>query len=203
MTARSQTALGAAMVRAGVNVAKTRLYQLALDMLRRNRSAADRGFSVFERAVEDDPDLVREALFFYYEQLQSDMAGGQTVSVNQNPRAALPSDGAGHHNRGSLGQAARPVREPSAQDRAAGARVAQAIAITVFDRVKTSDGRPWGNVGAHELDGMDRDGTVARIVKAKLGTLSNAQRFQTIRELLRPDLFEQALSEARGEHHGA
>ncbi len=83
-----------------------------------------------------------------------------------------------------------PVREPSVGARAAAARVAQSIVITVFDRVKTSDGRPWGNVGAHELDGMTRDGAVANAVKEKLGPLSNRQRFQTLRELLTPPEFE-------------
>ncbi len=83
-----------------------------------------------------------------------------------------------------------PVREPSPGARAAAARVAQSIVITVFDRVKTSDGRPWGNVGAHELDGMTRDGAVANAVKEKLGPLSNRQRFQTLRQLMTPPEFE-------------
>jgi hypothetical protein len=65
-----------------------------------------------------------------------------------------------------------------------------AAAQSIFDKIKTSDGRAWGDVGAHELDGMERDGTFARAIKKHIGVLSNEQRFKPIRELLSPQVFE-------------
>lgn len=72
------------------------------------------------------------------------------------------------------------------------------LAQSVFDRARTADGRAWGDVGAHELNGMERDGALAKAIKSKLGVLSNQQRFMTIRELMRPESFEQARNDAHG-----
>lgn len=83
-----------------------------------------------------------------------------------------------------------PARELSAEDRAARLRVSQRIAVTMLDRLKTSDGRSWGDVGAHELDGMARDGGIAKAIKDKLGVLTNAERFRQIRHLIKPEVFE-------------
>jgi hypothetical protein len=90
-----------------------------------------------------------------------------------------------------------PVREPSALQRAAAVSVSKLITITVFDRYKTNSNRPWGDVGAHELESMGRDGTVARMIKDALGPLSNKQRFKTIRELMTPERFEEIWTLAR------
>lgn len=117
-------------------------------------------------------------------------------------RPASPfRDGAGQQGCASTGQqsGAGPVaiREPSPAFRRAAAGVAKAVAITVLDLTKTSDGRAWGDVGAHELDGMARDGAIARAVRARLGILTNEQRFKPLRELIRPDEFRALLREVR------
>lgn len=97
-----------------------------------------------------------------------------------------------------------PAREPKAAIRppldfgAASLAIKTKLAQSVLDRAKTSDGRAWGDVGAHELDGMDRDGALARAIKVHIGVLSNAQRFLTIRELVKPEVFEAIRSAAHG-----
>lgn len=62
---------------------------------------------------------------------------------------------------------------------------------------KTSDGRDWADVGAHELDGMARDGAVAQKIKDKLGVLTNEQRFKSIGELMSAERFAAVLEEIR------
>ncbi len=156
MTSRPQTAIAAALVRAGVNVTQTRLYQLALDTLRKNRTVADRGFAQFERVVEDDPDLIREALLFYYQRLDADMSGGQTSIGTPASDAArhATANGSRPIEQATHMLTARAVREPNGIDRAAAARVAQSLATTVFDSFKVRDGRGIGEVRFGELKRM-------------------------------------------------
>ena len=117
---------------------------------------------------------------------QAAIANGQTAnaspsSFNRDGRGPIHSAGNGRE------RLASPVREPHVRGLAAKI----VIANSVFDRVKTSDGRAWGNVGAHELDGMSRDGAMANAIKNHLGPLTNAQRFKKIRELMNEKTFEQ------------
>jgi len=97
---------------------------------------------------------------------------------------------------------ARPDREQKPQRSpidfgATSVAIKTKLAEAVFER-RTSDGRAWGNVGAHELDGMSRDGALAKVLKDKIGVLSNSQRFMKVRELISPEKFEQAMVEAHG-----
>lgn len=96
-----------------------------------------------------------------------------------------------------------PVREPKPQRAAidfgaASVAIKTKLAQSVLDRAKTSDGRAWGDVGAHELDGMSRDGALAKALKDHLGMLSNEQRFKKIRDLVNPETFEAIRSQAHG-----
>jgi hypothetical protein len=98
---------------------------------------------------------------------------------------------------------AGPVREPKPQRAAidfgaASVAIKTKLAQSVLDRAKTSDGRSWGDVGAHELDGMSRDGALAKALKDHLGMLSNEQRFKKIRDLVNPETFEAIRSAAHG-----
>jgi hypothetical protein len=116
-------------------------------------------------------------------------------------------------NRGGEGQTdaahrgpnadAAPVRDPKPQRAAidfgtAAHAIKTKLAQTVLDRIKTSDGRAWGDVGAHELDGMSRDGALAQAIKDHIGMLSNTQRFKTIRELVKPETFDAIRSKVHG-----
>lgn len=197
MTARPQTALGAAMVRAGINVTQTRLYQLALDTLRKHRLTRDRGFSAFERAVEDDPDLVREALLFYYERIESDMAGGQTVPVDQNPRApAVSSNGAGHRAVATPITGARPVREPSPAELAVAARVANSLAVTVFDSFKVRDGRSIGDVRYGELRRMMSANAREAAVIQQIINHGDAPHDARVRDILKTEHLQRMIQRA-------
>lgn len=172
MTARPQTALAAAMNRAGLNTAKARLYQLAIDALRKHRAAPDRGFSVFEQSAEDDPDLVREALAEFYQRRDAEMSGaGLTSSDNHTSRASARHDGGqGALENQTINAAdangvspsrndshiklAHPVREPSAAERSIAARIANTIAVSIMDTFKVRDGRSIGDVRYGELRRM-------------------------------------------------
>lgn len=101
----------------------------------------------------------------------------------------------------SIGAAAR---EPTAFERVVGAKIARAAALTILDRVRTSDNRAWGDVGAHELHGMKRDGLIAKLISDRLGVLTNEQRFQPLRALIKPTEFAEILQQARqGDSHAA
>ncbi len=128
--------------------------------------------------------------------------GGAVLGVPKGPYQVAASSSS---NRGGEGQvvsadtghlcSALPVREPKPQRApidfgAAAHAIKTRLALTVLDRFKTSDGRPWGDIGAHELDGMGRDGALAQALKAHIGQLSNAQRFLTVRDLVNAETFE-------------
>lgn len=61
--------------------------------------------------------------------------------------------------------------------------------------MKTSDGRAWGSVGWHELDGMDRDGSIARLIKSKVATPMD--RFATLNQVLSDKQFTEIYNEAQ------
>ena len=119
-----------------------------------------------------------------------------SISIASSPQAS----GMGHsvHAHPRHSRPAVPARTPLNLTGDVALGVRNVLAQSVFDRVKTNDGRAWGDVGAHELDGMSRDGAFAMALKNKIGTLSNAQRFMTVRELITVDKFEQARNEAHG-----
>ncbi len=118
-------------------------------------------------------------------------------SPNRGEEGRLNAAHSGHPIRSLL------VREPKPQRAAiefgaAAHAIKTRLAQTVLDRVKTSDGRAWGDVGAHELDGMGRDGAMAEALKSHIGVLSNAQRFLTVRELVNAETFEAIRSKVHG-----
>lgn len=131
-----------------------------------------------------------------------------TLPQGHLPNASAPSFSSGRdghqmraHER--LPPAAIPVREPKQQRTpidfgAASVAIKTKLAQSVMDRLHTSDGRAWGDVGAHELDGMSRDGALALALKNHLGVLSNKQRFKTIRDLVNPETFEAIRKQAHG-----
>jgi hypothetical protein len=196
MTSRPQTAISAALIRAGVNVAKTQLYQLALDTLRKNRATSDRGFSVFERIVEDDPDLVREAVLFYFDRVQSDLAGGHHPQDDRKGIAAPPANVSRPQEHAHHMLTARPVREPSAQDRAAGARVALTVAVTVFDSFKVRDGRGIGDVRFGELRRMMNTNAREAAVIRQILEHGDAPHDAQVRDIIKTDHLQRMIQRA-------
>lgn len=182
MTARPQTAIGAALGRAGFNAIEARLRQVILDALRKHHRNIPRTLETVEHATEDDPELIREALLWAVCSLDNEMLGaghsvndihasnagaqqtngdvtGQVLS-STNGQAATA--GASPTNRGGADlqssaphvMSVRPVREPSIHDRAAAGRIARTITLTIFDSFKVRDGRGIGDVRWGQLKSL-------------------------------------------------
>ena len=99
-------------------------------------------------------------------------------------------------------QARQPIHKPrSAADIKASIEIERSSAKTILATMLTSDGMPWGEVGFHELDGMQRDGSIAQAIKHLYGSRyaqgDNRLRFKRLKELLTPDEFKQAVDLAR------
>lgn len=91
---RHDTAMAAALVKAGANVAETDLYMLAIDCLRGNRNASVQ-LNNFMTAVMDDRCLVRELCRDYLERCSADMRGDKLrgeglVNTASNGHCAVP-----------------------------------------------------------------------------------------------------------------
>lgn len=137
--------------------------------------------------------------------------GGAKSCVPQGLDKIAPSSSS---NRGGEGlnvgvpsdqqMSALPVREPKPQRApidfgAASVAVKTKLAWSVLNnKYKTSDGHAWGDIGAHELDGMSRDGVLAQAIKSHIGELSNSQRFKTVSELVNAETFEAIRREVYG-----
>lgn len=137
---------------------------------------------------------------------QSDGAG-LTANYNQAALASPPpSNGApeGHVNGVPpvvFAPARQPIHKPrSAADIKASIEIERSSAKTILATMLTSDGMPWGEVGFHELDGMQRDGSIAQAIKRLFGSRyaqGDNLRFKRLKELLTPDEFKQAVDLAR------
>lgn len=111
-----------------------------------------------------------------------------TVLNGQSPNASPSSPNCGRE--GWLADAvnghspdAAPVRKQNQPRKLAALAASQEVVKRGYlILMKTSDGRPWGKVGYHELDGMVRDGDVARRVKARCRPPKS--QFDTIDELI-------------------
>lgn len=138
---------------------------------------------------------------------QSD-AAGLTASYNHATVASpSPPNGApeGHVDGVPpvmIAPARQPIHKPrSAADIKASIEIERRSAKTILATMLTSDGMPWGEVGFHELDGMQRDGSIAQAIKQLYGSRyaqgDNRLRFKRLKELLTPDEFKQAVDLAR------
>ena len=91
---------------------------------------------------------------------------------------------------------APPVRDPSEGQVVAMAKVRAEMAKSIFDRVKTSTGRAWGNVNYRDLDELAGDGQFAVMLKNYIGSIRGNERYKTIRELITPLQFHALLRKA-------
>ena len=135
---------------------------------------------------------------------------GQTCYANDGRNTGAPSpssnrDGNGRDDVAFTGPSKSAVspREHTAAQREANLKIRNAsavVAMTAFDRIKTSSGNRWGDVRAHELAGMRRDGTMAKALADYLGPLEGNRRFRLIRELMTAPQFEVILERVRGQN---
>ena len=138
---------------------------------------------------------------------QSDAAGLKKIDNHASRASPSPSNGApeGQSIRATHEQdspARQPIHKPrSVADIKASIEIERISAKTILATMLTSDGMPWGEVGFHELDGMQRDGSIAQAIKQLYGSRyaqgDNRLRFKRLKELLTPDEFKQAVDLAR------
>ncbi len=136
--------------------------------------------------------------------------GGAASSVPQGHQVHAPSSspnrgGEGHFMVASPGQVkdaipareTKPTRAPIDFGERAHA-IKNRLAQSVLDRIKTNDGRAWGDVHAYELESMARDGAFAQAIKSHVGPLSNVQSGMKIRDLINAETFEAIRSKVHG-----
>lgn len=209
--------LAAAMQRAGARTGPARLYTLAVEACRAADGDIEAAAARVANAAQQDTELLVALAEHYCGTVLRDMrGGGQRIAETHTPNAAAQSSspspgsqsapaergGAGHLRHDTHRPNARAASEPSPIQRRAAASVAHMLARTVLDTCKTSDGRAWGDVGAHELDAMDLDGVRARAIKDRIGPLSNAQRFKPLRELITPEAFAEIIERTNDVRRG-
>jgi hypothetical protein len=92
---------------------------------------------------------------------------------------------------------ALPVREPSRTERGLSSikLVQSTIQKGLLELRKTADGRAWGSIGWHELDGMDRDGAIARLIKSGVNPPKN--QHAELRSFLTNKQFEEICNAAK------
>jgi hypothetical protein len=91
---------------------------------------------------------------------------------------------------------ALPVRDASTKRGLVSIKSVQpTIKQGLLEMKKTADGRAWGSVGWHELDGMDRDGAIARLVKQQVNPPRD--QFSPLRSFVSNKQFEEIVSAAQ------
>lgn len=223
-TPRTESAMSAAFARAGMNTAEFRMRQAAHDALAKHHNNIGRALPTFKKLL--DKETNDAALLFVLKELSAwdqNEVGHQSADVpsrqpngdgrghiardNQALSAASPPrDGAGHSSVVNHRPGARPVREPylpgrSTRGLASIVATQRTMRSGLLFLTKTSDGRAWGDVGWHELDGMDRDGAIARIIKRKFGLPAN--RFVTLAEHMTDTQFLGVINEAKQQNDPA
>jgi hypothetical protein len=97
-----------------------------------------------------------------------------------------------------IGQRAHvlPVRDANTKRGLTSIKAVQpTIKQGLLELKKTTDGRAWGSVGWHELDGMDRDGAIARLVKQQVNPPRD--QFSPLRSFVSNKQFEEIVSAAQ------
>lgn len=140
---------------------------------------------------------------FAAERENSLLGEGQAAFADGHPENALSqqpqADGQGQPLHADSHQiCAQPVRDrdPSEGQVVAMAKVRAEMAKSIFDRVKTSTGRAWGNVNYRDLDELAGDGQFAVMLKNYIGSIRGNERYKTIRELITPLQFHALLRKA-------
>lgn len=219
-----ETALGSAMSRAGMNTDESRLRLIAIDVLAKHHGNVIRALRTFEKEIDGEPELIREALRFYLNNFRLPEVG-QAVPDNHVPRAndrqtnggddghitiaTRPNSAASSPtSRGRTGQveaatlsdAARPVREPSAQQRAASAVVAKKISILDTFKIGNRAIGDWSIVAAKsEGPHMAFHGHVLTEAAAEAARITaNVESWMTIRDVLNASQVQQIIQRAAG-----
>jgi hypothetical protein len=133
---------------------------------------------------------------------------GQTLTALDRAARLVPLSpssnrgGEGHHVRAKTsGQElpALPVREPVVPNKPRGLTAIASTTSTIqrglLQLTRTSDGRAWAAIGWHELDGMGRDGAIARLVKARVAPPKD--NFAPLISIMTNKQFEEILNDSQ------
>jgi hypothetical protein len=204
---KPDTAIAAALARAGMNTAECRLRIIATEVLKKHHGNVERAVKTFEREIDGDRGLIREALRFYldrYRLLVGDhpisethapLVAGQQSNGGRGPRssddprnvaASAAGGGAGQFGRDAQGPVVRPVREPSHVERAAAATVANRI-VTVLDSFRVRDGRAIGDVRIGELEGLRAANAMEASLIRQIQRHAVADHDARVRDVIKPD----------------
>jgi hypothetical protein len=160
---RHETAIAAALKRAGGKSAEAELYSLAAQLLHKAGGEPDTApqlaLAKFCKALGEDESLLRECALAYLRRVVSDMKrlpeldgrGHRPVDAHEADAAPSGRNGRGHTAVATQVESASPAREPSPQQKAAD-RAAQAIiSKAVLDTFVVRDGRAIRKVRIAEL----------------------------------------------------
>ena len=213
----TETAIGSAMKRSGFDARGYERRAAAIRLLQLFNG--DYGLAVNElRAAKHDMAAMKSAgkgQNLHDTQLQvavspppQDDDAGHTMSDNPDPCASASSTKSapgGRFVRDTQSHGAsglRPPKPQSKQDIAARIAIEKEAAKTLLATMRTADGKAWGDVGFHELHGMDRDGALARSILALYGhRVANGKakdQFRPLKDLLSPTEFDAAVAHANG-----
>jgi hypothetical protein len=204
---KPDTAIAAALARAGMNTAECRLRIIATEVLRKHHGNVERALKTFEREIDGDRGLIREALRFYLDRyrllvgdhLRGDAHsnpvagqqsnGGRGQLVRDNPTSVAASAAGGgvdHNDRDTRMNSVRPVREPSHAERVAAATVANRI-VTVLDSFRVRDGRSIGDVRIGELEGLRAANAMEASLLRQIQRHAVADHDARVRDVIKPD----------------
>lgn len=133
----------------------TRLFLLAVKLLRKNKGSPNRALNAFLNQVQDDQQLLRAMALAYLEDRSNDGMGafedrGESYDkIDTKNVDALPRAGTGQPSvdtqLGSVGSG------PTITQRTAAAAVKTRLSETVLDTFTVSDGRPIGDITLAEI----------------------------------------------------
>jgi len=191
---KTETAISAAAARAGMNMTETRLRGIVDDMFKKFHGNAERALPAFWRAIRDDAEAGQLAVSPYLRRVFDDKNG-----VDKLKCANLDRGGVGPAISGGQAISARPGREPSDEDRAAGLRAMDRLKLTVYDTFKVRDGRGIGDVRWGQLASLEGADMLSAAVIRRLMKHTQAPHDMTVREAVKVRDLRRIVSEAREE----
>lgn len=181
------------MTAAGLNTAESRLAVLAVSALQESNGSLGVAVETLWRKLSSESWVAKEVwLKPYLIDRQRDMRGVAAPHQAAVECAAAPPPTGSPPSGVTIRAPRRSPPDPERRENIA--RLVEKAVTVIRFKYQTSDGRDWAAVGAHELAGMDRDGALARALQARLGAVSNSQRFMTLGELMAPNVFDEVRS---------
>lgn len=185
------TLLGEKLKKSGIDTAEARLAVLAFEALRETTALHEAAVVLSQKLTAEPWVIIDMWLAPYLRERQRDMNGNTPAQSS-----AAPLDLSDCHVFKSPALY-RPHQPLSPEAKAKVEKIIKHAVQHLRFGYLTADGTDWADVGAHELDGMDRDGALARAVKGKIGVLTNEDRFRKVGDLMTAKQFNEMAEEVR------